>query len=147
MKKHLLIFAAVLLACALIFCACSDEVAGTEEPAGTEETVGTEESADSSISQSTFVDIRWTRETSSDTEYLRFYSDGDFVYYCACGNPVDDSDLCDGYTYDASTGTITLHYVIEIPGLITSIKVVSCDENTLVLNFGGQNRTFTREDS
>lgn len=129
MKKHLLIFAAALLACAAIFCACSDEAAG------------------GGISRSSFTDLNWTREVDGETETIFFGSGGSFSYFCSCGNPVNDSDLCSGYTYDVSTGTITLRCESTVPGMITSIKVVSCDEETLVLNFGGDTRTFTRDDS
>ena len=39
-----------------------------------------------------FTDISWTRKAEHDIETIRFGSDGSFAYYCACGNPVNDSD-------------------------------------------------------
>ena len=51
-------------------------------------------------SQYSFTDVSWTRKAENDTETLRFGSDGSYVYYFSCGNPVDDSDLNNGYTYN-----------------------------------------------
>ena len=34
-------------------------------------------------------------------------------YYCACGNPVDDSDVVDSYAYDETTKTFTLYCLEE----------------------------------
>ena len=89
-----------------------------------------------------FVDIRWTRDGDSDTEYLRFYSNGEFSYYCGCGNPVNDSDLCDGYTFDPKTNVITLKYTFPSRDAVTKIKVIKCSEDELVLDFNGDIRTF-----
>ena len=89
-----------------------------------------------------FVDIRWTRDGDSDTEYLRFYSNGEFSYYCGCGNPVNDSDLCDGYTFDPKTNVITLKYTFPSRDAVTKIKVIKCSEDELVLDFDGDIRTF-----
>ncbi len=94
--------------------------------------------------ESDFVDIRWTRSTEADTEYIQFSSEGSFSYYCACGNPVDDSDLCEGYTYDSEKGIIRLKYDL-IPFKATKIKVLECDGETLVLKFPDGERTFTVE--
>ena len=71
-------------------------------------------------------------------------SDGSFTYSCGCGNPVNDSDLCDGYTYDDATKTITLKCTEKTDEMITSIKIVKCDENTLQLDFNGEIRTFVK---
>ena len=57
-------------------------------------------------SEYSFVNVQWTRSTEFDTEYIRFSEDGEFSYYCACGNPVNDSDLCEGYTYDDSSAVV-----------------------------------------
>ena len=50
-----------------------------------------------------FTDIDWCRETEIDVEHICFSSDGSFSYYSGCGNPANDSDLCEGYTYDDET--------------------------------------------
>jgi len=89
-----------------------------------------------------FVDIRWTRDGDGDTEYIRFYSNGEFIYYCGCGNPVNDSDLCDGYTFDPKTNVITLKYTFPPRDTVTKIKVIKCSEDELVLDFNGDVRTF-----
>ena len=90
-----------------------------------------------------FVNIRWTRSGDGDTEYIRFSSDGSFSYYCACGNPVNESDLCVGYTYDANTKLIKLKYFEPTDEAVTQIKVIKCTENQLVLEFDGDVRIFT----
>ena len=92
-----------------------------------------------------FCGISWTRDSGYDIEYLRFLTNGEIRYYCACGNPVNDSDACESYDYDPETGMITLNCFDEIEGMVTEIKVVSCDGSTLVLDFAGEVRTFTKE--
>lgn len=92
-----------------------------------------------------FVNVSWTRTTESDTEVITFYADGRFSYYCACGNPVNDSDLCEGYAYDDDTKTITLDYDEDVFGVPTEIQVVECDGTTLKLDFAGEIREFTKE--
>ena len=91
-----------------------------------------------------FVNISWTREGEHDSETIRFNADGSFTYSCGCGNPVNDSDLCEGYTYDDAAKTITLKCTEKTDEMITSIKIVKCDENTLQLDFGGEIRTFVK---
>ncbi len=94
--------------------------------------------------ESDFMDVQWTRSTDADTEYIRFSSEGSFSYYCACGNPVNDSDLCEGYTYDPDKGIIKLKYDF-IPFYTTKIKVLKCDGETLTLKFPDGERIFTVE--
>ena len=43
-----------------------------------------------------FTEVVWTRDSGHDLETIIFDADGGFRYYCACGNPVNDSDLCEG---------------------------------------------------
>ncbi len=90
-----------------------------------------------------FVDVQWTRTTEADTEYLRFSADGHFSYYCACGNPVDDSDLYEEYTYSPKNQTIKL----KPSGVGFSKKLVIkyVDEETLEIHFGGEIRKFEKE--
>ena len=92
-----------------------------------------------------FVNIRWTRTGDSDTEFLGFSEDGSYYYYCACGNPVNDSDVCEEYTYDAENKTINLKCLEQLDGTITEIKVVSYEEDKLVLDFDGDIREFVRD--
>ena len=105
-----------------------------------------ENTDNSSVDQSnySFVDISWTREAAHDIETIRFGEDGSFSYSCACGNPVNDSDLCEGYTYDDATKTITLDCIEITDDMVTVIKIVKCDENELQLDFDGEVRTFTK---
>lgn len=91
-----------------------------------------------------FVNVSWTRDAENDIETIRFSNDGDFTYYCACGNPVNDSDLCEGYTYDDNTKTITFDCIETTDEMITKIKIVKCDEQELHLDFDGEIRIFTK---
>ena len=75
---------------------------------------------------------------------IRFGADGKFTYYCACGNPVNNSDLCEGYTYDDSTKTISLNCIETTDEMVTTIKIVKCDENSLHLDFDGEIRIFEK---
>lgn len=116
---------------------CRSSGMGTaSQPAATTGTVETEYS---------FIDIRWTRTTEADTEFLHFSQEGQFSYSCACGNPVNDADLCEGYSYDPRTKTVTLHYPEKTDETITALLVKSCTEDTLVLDFDGDVRTFEIE--
>ena len=92
-----------------------------------------------------FVDKEWIRVTEEDTEYIYFGSDGSVHYTCACGNPVNDSDLCEGYTYDDKTGTITLDYDEVTDTTITEIILAHCDKDNLELDFNGDIRKFSIE--
>ena len=91
-----------------------------------------------------FADTVWTRDGEHDTETLRFGSDGSFHYSCACGNPVNDSDLCEGYRFDAKNGVITLSCLEETDDMITEIRLVKCDEKELQLDFDGEIRVFQK---
>jgi len=92
-----------------------------------------------------FTDIRWTRETEYDTEYINFRSDGSFNYSCACGNPVNDADLCDTYSYNDDTKEIKLNCSDVSKETITTIKVVNSTEDSLELDFNGDIRSFKIE--
>ncbi len=85
----------------------------------------------------------WERNTDSDTETIYFTNKGEFGYYCACGNAVDDYDLCDSYKFDRKTNTIKLKC---LPGVdITRIKVDEVTKNKIVLDFNGEKREFITE--
>ena len=92
-----------------------------------------------------FTDVSWTRDGGNDIETLKFKSDGSFVYYCSCGNPVNDSDLCEGYTYDDKTKEIKLDCFETTEETITTIKVIESTENTLELDFNCEIRKFEKE--
>ncbi len=89
-----------------------------------------------------FVDITWTRAGDGDTEYIRFSTNGEFSYYCACGNPVNDSDLCTGYFYNDKTKKITLNYSELTQDAIKNITIIKCTKTELVLDFDGDIRKF-----
>ncbi|MBE6587696.1 MAG: hypothetical protein E7647_04690 [Ruminococcaceae bacterium] len=99
---------------------------------------------DFDLSTLDFVNTDWERQTDSCTETIYFNDDGSCGYYCACGNPVNDDDLCEGYSYDPETETIYLDFHPSIKGVVREIAVKSCDGETLVLDFEGDLRTFER---
>ena len=100
-----------------------------------------------SYSEYSFTDTSWTRKAEHDIETIRFGSDGSFVYYCACGNSVNDSDLSEGYTYDDVTKTITVKYIETTEETVSTIKVEACDDESIKLNFDGEIRVFVKEKS
>ena len=106
--------------------------------------VATTSCADKTVNYSKypFTDISWTRKAEHDIETIRFGSDGSFVYYCACGNPVNDSDLSEGYTYDDKTNTITVKYIETTDETISKIIIEKCDGESIRLNFNGEIREF-----
>lgn len=92
-----------------------------------------------------FTDVSWTRDAENDIETIVFKSNGRFTYYCSCGNPVNDSDLCESYTYNDGTKEITLDCFEETEETISTIKVVNSTETTLELDFNGEIRKFEKE--
>lgn len=92
-----------------------------------------------------FSDVVWTRDGGNDIETLVFGSNGSFSYYCACGNPVNDSDLCEKYTYNDETKEIKLDCFETTDETITNIKIVKMTENILELDFNGEIRKFEKE--
>ena len=82
-------------------------------------------------SEYSFTGVNWVR-------------DG-FIYYCSCGNPVNDSDLCETYTYNEDTKEIKLDCFETTEDTITLIKVVSLTDTTLELDFNGELRRFEKE--
>lgn len=101
--------------------------------------------ASKDYSEYEFTDIQWTRTTEADTEYLRFSSDGQFSYYCACGNPVDDSDLYEEYTYSPKNQTIKLKPTGVKFGFPKKLVIKYVDEENLEIDFGGETRKFEKE--
>ena len=89
-----------------------------------------------------FVNLDWTRSTDSCTETIYFKDNGECGYYCACGNPVNDDDLCEGFTFNEKTQTIHLNFSETTAETITKIVVKSFDDKSLVLDFDGDIREF-----
>ena len=138
MKRYISLLTLVCL-CAALFVGC-----------GAKENVkeNTKENTENTVvdySQYPFVDTVWVRDAEHDTETIRFRKDGGFAYYCGCGNPVNDSDLCEGYTYDDATKTVTFQCIETTEEMVTTIKIVKCDENSLHLDFDGEIRIFQKE--
>ena len=92
-----------------------------------------------------FTDVSWTRDAENDIETIVFKSNGRFTYYCSCGNPVNDSDLCENYTYNEETNEITLDCFEKTEETITNIKVVNSTETILELDFNGEIRKFEKD--
>ena len=95
-------------------------------------------------SNHSFTNISWTRDAENDIETIIFKSNGRFIYYCSCGNPVNDSDLCENYTYNEDTKEIILDCLEETEETVTNIKIVSSTETTLELDFNGDIRKFEK---
>lgn len=93
-----------------------------------------------------FAGVNWIRDAEECTETLNLAADGDFSYTCSCGNPVNDADLIEGYTYDDNTKVITFKAVETTEEMVTKVTVVSCDEKKLVLDFDGEKREFVSEE-
>ena len=129
MKKFLSLIALVFVS-TILFAGCGEQ----------QETEG----ASVDYSKYSFVNTSWSRDAEHDIETIRFGEDGSFSYFCGCGNPVNDSDLCEGYTYDDATKTIMLDCIEVTEEMITVIKIVKCNEKELHLDFDGEIRVFTK---
>ena len=92
-----------------------------------------------------FTDVVWTRDSGHDIETLIFNSDGSFRYYCACGNSINDSDLCDIYVYNDKTKEIKFECFETTEEMITNIKILKISEDVLELDFNGKIRKFEKE--
>lgn len=92
-----------------------------------------------------FAGDSWVRTAEHDTETISFDEDGTFHYSCTCGNPVNNADICDKYTYNDETKEIKLKCYEEVDDTITTIGVVNYDNNTLELDFDGEIRKFNKE--
>lgn len=75
-------------------------------------------------------------------EKLTFTEDGEFMYSCACGSPVDDYDLYWEYIYDEESRIITLK---GDEGYEEEMQVLFYDVDGLVIRLeSGEVRTFRR---
>ena len=96
-------------------------------------------------SKYSFTDVIWTRDGVNDIDTIVFKSDGSFSYYCACGNPVNDSDLCESYVYNDETKEIKFDCFETTEEMITNIKIVEISEDILELDFNGEIKKFEKE--
>ena len=96
-------------------------------------------------SKYSFADVTWTRDGGNDIETIIFKSSGSFSYYCSCGNPVNDSDLCEGYVYNDETKEFKLDCFETTEEMVTSIKIIEMSEDVLELDFNGEIRKFEKE--
>ena len=106
---------------------------------------GCENTKEKDYSNYLFADVIWTRDNKNDVETIIFKSDGSFSYYCSCGNPVNDSDLCENYTYNDKTKEFKLNCFETTEETITSIKIVGITEEFFELDFNGEIRKFKKE--
>ena len=106
---------------------------------------GCENTKEKEYSNYLFADVIWTRDNKNDVETIIFKSDGSFSYYCSCGNPVNDSDLCENYTYNDKTKEFKLNCFETTEETITSIKIVEITEEFFELDFNGEIRKFKKE--
>jgi uncharacterized lipoprotein YehR (DUF1307 family) len=104
-----------------------------------------EKNKEKDYSNYSFTDVSWTRDAENDVETIVFKSNGRFVYYCSCGNPVNDSDLCETYSYNDDTKEIILDCLEETEETVTNIKIVNSTETVLELDFNGEIRRFEKE--
>ena len=127
MKKNIII----LMLVGLLLTGCGDTKEKTQEK---------------NYSEYLFTDVSWTRDAENDIETIIFKSDGRFSYSCSCGNPVNDSDLCESYVYNDETKEIKLDCFEITEDIITTIKVVNSTETTLELDFNGETRKFEKSE-
>ena len=92
-----------------------------------------------------FTDTVWVRDNAHDVETLILHSDGSFSYSCACGNSVNDTDLCEGYTYDDENKEIKFDYIEQTESSIASIKVIQVSDDILELDVDGEIRAFKKQ--
>ena len=58
---------------------------------------------------------------------------------------VNDSDLCESYTYNDETKEIKFDCFETTDEMITSVKIVKMTEEVLELDFNGEIRKFEKE--
>ena len=79
----------------------------------------------------------WVHYDSTCIETIYFGKDGHFSYYSDEGNPVNDSDLYDKYSYDSNSKKINL-----LPTGDMSIQVLRYEKSRLLLNIDGDVKEF-----
>ena len=93
-----------------------------------------------------FTDVIWIRDSEHDIETIIFHADGSFSYSCACGNAVNDSDLCESYVYNDKTKEIKFECFETTEDMITNVKIVEMSEDILELDFHGEIRKFEKNE-
>lgn len=123
MKKILSIFITIII-CLGTLCGC----------------VAPEEPSDKLPAE--LVDKTWLfyDEFSAEHLCLTLGSDNAFSYHCQCGEPVEDSDLYDQYTYDAEKEIILLSN--STGKEIKEVKVLGYNEYHLLLEIDGETKDF-----
>lgn len=105
---------------------------------------GCEKRIKTDLSKQKFVGVSWIRDNGHDLETIRFNEDGSFSYSCACGNSVNDADLCDSYSYDENNKEIRLECFETTESTITEIKIISLTDTSIELDFDGEIRKFEK---
>ena len=141
MKKQIVFL--LLVALCIGLAGCKPSQPEVTQPPAVNDPVETTQQQTEPVSFCEFRDLTWTRESETCVETLRFLTDGSCSYSCACGDPVNDADLCEGYRYEEQSKTIFLEFEETTEQTVTQITVKSCDGKTLVLDFAGQERIFT----
>lgn len=79
----------------------------------------------------------WVHYDTTCIETIYFGKDGHFAYYSDEGNPVNDSDLYDQYSYDSKSKKIHLNPTGDM-----SIQVLRYKKSRLLLNIDGDIKEF-----
>lgn len=79
----------------------------------------------------------WVHYDTTCIETIYFGKDGHFAYYSDEGNPVNDSDLYDQYSYDSKSKKIHLKPTGDM-----SIQVLRYEKSRLLLNIDGDIKEF-----
>ena len=79
----------------------------------------------------------WVHYDTTCIETIYFGKDGHFAYYSDDGNPVNDSDLYDQYSYDSKSKKIHLKPTGDM-----SIQVLRYEKSRLLLNIDGDIKEF-----
>ena len=95
-------------------------------------------------SEYSFTDVSWVRDNGHDIETIMFKSNGDFSYFCACGNSVNDSDLCESYTYDNENKEIKLECIETTEDTVDIIRIIDMSDDNFELDFNGEIRRFEK---
>ena len=106
---------------------------------------GCSKTKEKDYSEYSFTDVSWIRDSGNDIETLKLKSDGSFSYYCSCGNPINDSDLCESYIYNNKTKEITFECFKTTEEMVTKVKIIEISEDILKLDFNGEIRKFEKE--
>ena len=87
-----------------------------------------------------FTNITWGRVNDSKKEFVYFSDDGEYEYYYEGGKLVTETQYCTKYRYNSENNIITLLCADEN----IDITLVAYDQKTLVLNYNGTIKEFSR---